>query len=117
MEVAMTRTAIPLTLSTLPALVLVTAVAANPALAQPDAGQQMEYLKQEKWIASQEQKTIKRLTASISRNGLWLSIGVYGQGGGTVLPMALVAGLRRRRKVNPVYSIRPCHRRLDRAIQ
>jgi hypothetical protein len=63
MEVAMTRTAIRLTLSTLPALVLVTAVAANPALAQPDAGQQMEYLKQEKWIASQEQKTIKRLTA------------------------------------------------------
>jgi hypothetical protein len=65
MEVAMTHAANRLTLSALPALVLVTAVAANPALAQPDAGhtQEMEYLKQEKWAASQEQKTFKRLTA------------------------------------------------------
>jgi hypothetical protein len=47
------------------ALAFVTSFAGNPALAQSEAGhnQEMEYLKQEKWIASQEQKTFKRLTA------------------------------------------------------
>jgi hypothetical protein len=68
MEVAMTRTAIRHTLMALPALVFVTSFAGNPALAQPDAAhkQELEYLKQEKWGASQEQKTFKRLTAQRS---------------------------------------------------
>jgi hypothetical protein len=55
----MTRTAICHTLSALAALALVSAFAAGPVPAQSDTShkQEMEYLKQEKWGVSQEQKT------------------------------------------------------------
>jgi hypothetical protein len=68
MEVAMTRTANRDTLMAFAALVFVTFFAGNAALAQPDAAhkQELEYLKQEKWGVSQEQKTFKRLAAQRS---------------------------------------------------